>query len=80
MAEFNDAKWYVVHTYSGYENKVATDLQTIVENRGFGDLIMDIKIPTEKVTEIKDLVTVFTFQILRRKLKEKSSPAMFSLR
>ena len=54
MAEFNDAKWYVVHTYSGYENKVATDLQTIVENRGFGDLIMDIKIPTEKVTEIKD--------------------------
>ena len=54
MADFNDAKWYVIHTYSGYENKVATDLETIVENRGFQDLIHDIKIPTEKVTEIKD--------------------------
>ena len=54
MADFNDAKWYVVHTYSGYENKVATDLETIVENRGMQDLIMDVSIPTEKVTEIKD--------------------------
>jgi len=54
MADFSDAKWYVVHTYSGYENKVATDLETIVENRGFQDLIHDIKIPTEKVVEIKD--------------------------
>ncbi len=54
MAETNEAKWYVVHTYSGYENKVATDLETIVENRGMQDLIMDITIPTEHVTEIKD--------------------------
>ena len=54
MADFSDAKWYVVHTYSGYENKVATDLETIVENRGFQDLIHDIKIPTEKVVEIKE--------------------------
>ncbi len=54
MAEMNDARWYVVHTYSGYENKVATDLETIVENRGMQDLIMDITIPTEHVTEIKD--------------------------
>ena len=53
MAE-SEAKWYVVHTYSGYENKVATDLETIVENRGMQDLIMDITIPTEHVTEIKD--------------------------
>lgn len=50
------AKWYVVHTYSGYENKVASNLQTIVENRGLQDVIQDIKIPTEKVTEIKDNV------------------------
>ena len=48
------AKWYVVHTYSGYENKVATDLQTMVENRRLQDLICDIKVPTEMVPEIKD--------------------------
>lgn len=54
MAETNEAKWYVVHTYSGYENKVANDLATMVESRGMQDLIQDIKIPTETVTEIKD--------------------------
>lgn len=48
------AKWYVVHTYSGYENKVASNLKTIVENRSLQDVIQDIKIPTEMVTEIKD--------------------------
>ena len=48
------AKWDVVHTYSGYENKVATDLQTMVENRRLQDLICDIKVPTEMVPEIKD--------------------------
>ena len=50
----NEARWYVVHTYSGYENKVARDLATMVESRGMQDLIHDIKIPTETVTEIKD--------------------------
>lgn len=54
MADKNEAKWYVVHTYSGYENKVASDLATMVESRGMQDLICDIKIPTETVTEIKD--------------------------
>ncbi len=48
------AKWYVIQTMSGYENKVATDLATMVENRKMQDLIVDIKIPTEKVTEVKD--------------------------
>ncbi len=52
MAGYDEAKWYVVHTYSGYENKVKTDLEKIVENRGMQDLIYDIKIPTEIVTEI----------------------------
>lgn len=50
----NEAKWYVVHTYSGYENKVASNLETTVENRGLKDLIQEIRVPTEKVTEIKD--------------------------
>ena len=44
--------WYVVHTYSGYENKVANDLQTMVENRHLQDLICDIKVPVEMVPEI----------------------------
>lgn len=54
MAETREAKWYVAHTYSGYENKVATDLATMVESRGMQDLIQDIRIPTETVTEIKE--------------------------
>ncbi len=57
MAEDKQAKWYVVHTYSGYENKVASDLATMVESRGMQDLIQDIKIPMETVSETKDGVT-----------------------
>ena len=53
MAE-NEAKCYVVHTYSGYENKVKTDLEKMVENRKMQDLITDVRIPTEIVTEIKE--------------------------
>ena len=45
------AKWYVVHTYSGYENKVATDLMTTAENRNLQDMIIDVKVPVEIVTE-----------------------------
>ena len=54
MSETNEARWYVVHTYSGYENKVASDLATMVASRGMQDLIHEIKIPTETVTEIKE--------------------------
>ncbi|MBR6743174.1 MAG: transcription termination/antitermination protein NusG [Clostridia bacterium] len=54
MPENNDARWYVVHTYSGYENKVASDLEKMVENRKMQELIIDIRIPTETVTEIKE--------------------------
>jgi len=48
------AKWYVVHTYSGYENKVAQNIEKVVENRKLRDLIPEIRVPTEMVTEIKD--------------------------
>lgn len=48
------AKWYVIHTYSGYENKVAQNIEKVVENRKLRDLIPEIKIPTELVTEVKD--------------------------
>ncbi|MFI3326191.1 MAG: transcription termination/antitermination protein NusG [Clostridia bacterium] len=47
-------KWYVVHTYSGYENKVASNLEKVVENRGLQDFIKEIKVPTEMVTEIRE--------------------------
>ena len=50
MAEM--AKWYVVHTYSGYENKVAQTITKVVENRKLHDLICEVSVPTEKVTEV----------------------------
>lgn len=52
--EQTEAKWYVIHTYSGYENKVKDTLDMIVENRGLEDYIQEISVPTEQVVEIKD--------------------------
>lgn len=50
--EMNEGlRWYVAHTYSGYENKVKANLEKIVENRGLGELITDIRIPTETIVE-----------------------------
>ena len=49
-----EARWYVVQTMSGYENKVATNLATIVENRRLQDWIHEVRVPTETVVEIKD--------------------------
>ena len=54
MAE--DARWYVVHTYSGYENAVADTVMKAAENRGMQDLIQEVNIPLETVTEITDSV------------------------
>lgn len=48
------AKWYVIHTYSGYENKVAQNIEKVVENRKLHDLIQEVRVPTERVTEITD--------------------------
>lgn len=50
----SDAKWYVIHTYSGYENKVASSIEKAVENRKLQELIQEIQVPTETVVEIKD--------------------------
>ncbi len=50
----DEAKWYVLHTYSGYENKVATSIEKIVENRNLHDLIREVRIPMEKVVELRD--------------------------
>ena len=49
MAE--KAKWYAIHTYSSYENKVATNLRRIIENRKLEEVIQDISVPTETVVE-----------------------------
>lgn len=46
-------KWYVVHTYSGYENKVKTNIEHLKETQGLEENIFDILIPTEEVTELK---------------------------
>jgi len=54
MSDNADIKWYVVHTYSGYENKVKVNLEKAVENNGLQDLITEVRIPTEDVTEIKN--------------------------
>lgn len=55
MSDINEMnvgpRWYVAHTYSGYENKVKANLEKIIENRGLGHLIFDIRIPTEVVIE-----------------------------
>ena len=50
----SNANWYVVHTYSGYEKKVATNLEKMVENRRLQDMIEEVRVPTETVVEIKD--------------------------
>jgi transcriptional antiterminator NusG len=48
------AKWYVVHTYSGHENKVKVNIEKLVESRGMQDLILDVVVPTEDRVEIKN--------------------------
>ena len=50
----DNAKWYVAHTYSGYENTVAASIEKAVENRGMHELIHEVNIPMETVTEITD--------------------------
>ena len=50
----DNAKWYVAHTYSGYENAVKTAIEKFVNNRNLQDMILEVKVPTEIVTEIKD--------------------------
>ncbi|MBR5228672.1 MAG: transcription termination/antitermination protein NusG [Firmicutes bacterium] len=48
------ARWYVVHTYSGHENKVKANIEKIVENRGMQDLIQCVEMPTEDIVEVKN--------------------------
>ena len=50
----SEAKWYVVHTYSGYENKVKANIEKTIENRKLQDQILEVSVPLQNVTEIKN--------------------------
>ncbi len=50
----NEFKWYVVHTYSGYENKVKANIEKIIENRGMQNLIHEVSVPVQEVVELKN--------------------------
>ena len=53
MAE-TEARWYVVHTYSGYENKVKADIEKTIENRELHDTILEVRVPLQDVVEVKN--------------------------
>ena len=50
----SEAKWYVVHTYSGYENKVKANIDKTIENRHLEDQILEVRVPLEEVIEMKN--------------------------
>lgn len=61
-----DVNWYVVHTYSGYENKVKANIEKTIENRHLQDQILEVSVPLEEVTELKNGV--------RKKVQRKVFP------
>ena len=61
-----EANWYVVHTYSGYENKVKANIEKTIENRHLQDQILEVSVPLEEVTELKNGV--------RKKVQRKIFP------
>ena len=50
----SEANWYVVHTYSGYENKVKVDIEKTIENRKLQDQILEVSVPMQDVIELKN--------------------------
>lgn len=54
MADSSEAKWYVAHTYSGYENKVKDNIEKSIENLGMQNLIFEVKVPVEEIVEEKE--------------------------
>lgn len=53
----SEASWYVVHTYSGYENKVKANIEKTIENRHLEDQILEVRVPLEEVVEVKNGVS-----------------------
>ena len=70
--KFKPGKWYVIHSYAGYENKVKNNLENRVQNLDAGDYIFQIEVPTEEVTEIKNGQ--------RRKVSKKILPGYILVR
>ena len=62
----SEAKWYVVHTYSGYENKVKANIEKTIENRHLEDQILEVRVPMEDVIEVKNGT--------KRQVQKKMSP------
>ena len=50
----SEARWYVVHTYSGYENKVKANIDKAIENRHLEEQILEVRVPMQEVTELKN--------------------------
>lgn len=70
--ESQGPRWYVVHTYSGHENKVKANIEKLVESREMQDTIFEVRVPVEEVTEVKTA--------RKRLKKERCSRVMLSLR
>jgi transcriptional antiterminator NusG len=62
----SEAKWYVVHTYSGYENKVKANIEKMIENRKLQDQILEVSVPMQEVIEVKNGV--------RKRVQKKMFP------
>ena len=71
----NDALWYVVHTYSGYENKVAENIQRMVETRGLENLIFETRIPTEIIVDSEKEADDYVEASANDESKESEKPA-----
>ena len=54
MSEASEAKWYVAHTYSGYENKVKANIEKTIENRHLEDQILEVRVPLLESTEVRN--------------------------
>lgn len=54
MKNMSEANWYVVHTYSGYENKVKANIEKMIENRKLQDQILEVSVPMQEVIEVKN--------------------------
>lgn len=67
--EISGASWYVVHTYSGYENKVKANIEKTIENRHLEDQILEVSVPLQDAVEIKNGV--------KKQVQKKSSLDMY---
>ena len=68
-----EANWYVVHTYSGYENKVKANIEKTIENRGLHEEILEVRVPMEEVVEVKNGVKKASLKKPNRGLPLQSS-------